>query len=244
MPVYGSLEGIRDTMYPTPLYSHVGQAPFSDVYVPAEDTFILIDALERDAEELKKRTGICLEVGSGSGLVSTFLATVIGPKAFYLCTDINPEATACIVETALRNSVHIQPLITDLVKGLLLRLHGIVDLLVFNPPYVITPSEEVGSPGIAAAWAGGKEGREVMDRFFPFVPHLLSEQGVFYLVTLKENNPDDIVERMKKCGLFGTVALSRQAGRERLHVLKFIRSASELDGSLCEDARKNDDVID
>lgn len=47
------------------------------------------------------------------------------------------------------------------------------------------------SHGIEASWAGGKKGREVMDRVFPLVPDLLSAGGLFYLVTIKENNPGD-----------------------------------------------------
>ncbi|XP_070642159.1 methyltransferase N6AMT1 isoform X7 [Bos indicus] len=106
-----------------------------------------------------------------------------------MCTDVNPEAAACTLETARCNKVHIQPIITDLVKGLLPRLKESVDLLVFNPPYVVTPPEEVGSRGIQAAWAGGRNGREVIDRFLPLAPDLLSPRGLFYLVTIKENNP-------------------------------------------------------
>lgn len=45
------------------------------------------------------------------------------------------------------------------------------------------------SHGIEASWAGGKRGREVMDRVFPLVADLLSPGGLFYLVTIKENNP-------------------------------------------------------
>uniref|UniRef100_A0A8D0FE58 Methyltransferase HEMK2 n=1 Tax=Strix occidentalis caurina TaxID=311401 RepID=A0A8D0FE58_STROC len=210
---------------PTPRYEHVGaRGPFRDVYEPAEDTFLLLDALEQDAFSLF-RVEICLEIGSGSGVVSTFLASsIIGSNALYICTDINPLAAYCTLETALLNNVHLQPVITDLVKGLSPRLNGKVDLLLFNPPYVVTPSEEVESHGIEASWAGGKKGREVMDRVFPLVPDLLSPGGLFYLVTIKENNPDEILEMMKKCGLEGTRVLSRQAGQEMLTVLKFRKS--------------------
>ncbi|EPY88095.1 hypothetical protein CB1_000199004 [Camelus ferus] len=38
--------------FPTPLYGHVGRGAFSDVYEPAEDTFLLLDALEAAAPEL------------------------------------------------------------------------------------------------------------------------------------------------------------------------------------------------
>lgn len=167
---------------------------------------------------------ICLEVGSGSGVVSAFLATMIGPQALYMCTDINPNAAACTLETARCNKVHIQPIITDLVNGLLPRLKDKVDLLVFNPPYVVTPPEEVGSHGIEAAWAGGRNGREVMDRFFPLALDLLSPRGSFYLVTIKENHPEEILKTLKMKGLQGTTALCRQAGQETLSVLKFTKS--------------------
>ena len=110
---------------------------------------------------------------------------------------------------------------------------------MFNPPYVPTPVEEVTQPGIARAWAGGPEGRQVIDAFLPQVlttalhcrtmcvvcfllacsakasiadrpvdaasccrrcrvgsglallqvPHLLSEAGTFFLVTIAENRP-------------------------------------------------------
>ncbi|XP_030310036.1 methyltransferase N6AMT1 isoform X2 [Calypte anna] len=184
---------------PTPRYEHLGpQGPFRDVYEPAEDTFLLLDALERDAAGLREaRVEVCLEIGSGSGVVSTFLASsIIGSSAVYICTDINPMAAYCTLETALLNNVHLQPVITDLVE----------------------------SHGIEASWAGGKNGREVMDRVFPLVPDLLSPGGLFYLVTIKENNPDEILEIMKKYGLEGTQVLSRQAGEEMLTILKFRKS--------------------
>uniref|UniRef100_A0A8C8E584 Methyltransferase HEMK2 n=1 Tax=Otus sunia TaxID=257818 RepID=A0A8C8E584_9STRI len=211
---------------PTPRYEHVGaRGPFRAVYEPAEDTFLLVVRWEVMAGQLRGEVEICLEIGSGSGVVSTFLASsIIGSNALYICTDINPLAAYCTLETALLNNVHLQPVITDLVKGLSPRLNGKVDLLLFNPPYVVTPSEEVKSHGIEASWAGGKKGREVMDRVFPLVPDLLSPGGLFYLVTIKENNPDEILEMMKKCGLEGTRVLSRQAGQEMLTVLKFRKS--------------------
>ncbi|EGW01428.1 N(6)-adenine-specific DNA methyltransferase 1 [Cricetulus griseus] len=177
---------------PTPLYGQVGLGAFSDVYEPSEDTFLLLDALEAAAAELAG-VEICLEVGAGSGVVSAFLASIIGPQALFMCTDINPQAAACTLETARCNRVHIQPVITDLskhalqllsvgyselyaaqqlslslllfqpvivapqllahfcgscqqVQGLLPRLKGKVDLLVFNPPYVVTPPEEGSFP--------------------------------------------------------------------------------------------------
>ncbi|XP_054829205.1 methyltransferase N6AMT1 isoform X2 [Eublepharis macularius] len=184
-------------MIPTPWHEHVGpEGQYSSVYEPAEDTFLLLDALEEDAEKLKSANiEICLEVGSGSGVVSTFVASFIESKALYLCTDTNSAAGLCTVETAKRNNVDLQPIITDLVTGLLPRLLGKVDLLLFNPPYVVTPSVEIKSHGIEASWAGGKNGREVMDKLFPVVSDLLSTRGLFYLVAVEENNPGKVTGR-------------------------------------------------
>ncbi|XP_032362153.1 methyltransferase N6AMT1 isoform X1 [Etheostoma spectabile] len=181
--------------YPTPVYSHAGRGDFRDVYEPAEDSFLLIDALEKDADRLQLMSPcVCLEVGSGSGVVSAFLASVVGPSALYLCTDVNPAAAQCTAKTASCNGVSLQPVNASLAECLLPRLSGKVDVLLFNPPYVVTPSEEVGSRGIEAAWAGGKRGREVTDRFLPVVAQLLSSKGLFYLITIADNEPGEFTK--------------------------------------------------
>ncbi|XP_054479938.1 methyltransferase N6AMT1 [Anoplopoma fimbria] len=211
--------------YPTPVYSHAGRGDFRDVYEPAEDSFLLIDALEKDAQLLQEMSpSLCVEVGSGSGVVSAFLGSVVGPSAVYLCTDVNPAAAQCTAKTASCNNASLQPVITSLVDCLLPRLSGKVDVLLFNPPYVVTPSEEVGSTGIEAAWAGGKRGREVTDRFLPVVAQLLSSKGLFYLITIAENEPEEIIRILGKCGLKGEPCMSTRAGNERLSVLRFQRS--------------------
>nr|XP_020478324.1 hemK methyltransferase family member 2 [Monopterus albus]XP_020478326.1 hemK methyltransferase family member 2 [Monopterus albus] len=211
--------------YPTPIYSHAGRGNFGEVYEPSEDSFLLIEALEKDAETLQRMSpSVCLEVGSGSGVVSAFLASVVGPSALYLCTDVNPAAAECTAMTASCNSVSLQPVITDLVECLLPQLTGKVEVLLFNPPYVVTPSEEVGSRGIQAAWAGGKRGREVMDRFLPVVCKLLASKGLFYLITIAENDPAEIICLMGKYGFRGELRLAARAGNERLSVLRFHRN--------------------
>ena len=51
-------------MHPTPDLSHLTQEDFKHVYDPAEDTFILLDALEADAPRLVNfQPFICLEIG-------------------------------------------------------------------------------------------------------------------------------------------------------------------------------------
>lgn len=88
----------------------------------------------------------------------------------FFTTDINSYACKITRETAVRNKVKsVEPINTSLVQGLLPRFKNSVDILCFNPPYVVTTHEEVGSMGIEAAWAGGIDGREVIDELLPLV---------------------------------------------------------------------------
>ncbi|KAH9512628.1 HemK methyltransferase member 2 [Bulinus truncatus] len=211
--------------FSTPVVVTNNSCDFDHVYEPAEDSFLLLDVLEKDFPFLSQiKPNICLEVGCGSGICITFLSQILERQAFFLCTDINPAAVELTQQTALRNGQIIEPILCDLTGSVEDRLKGTVDILLFNPPYVVTPSEEVGVAGLSASWAGGVKGREVIDRFLPKVSQLLSSTGVFYMVIIKENDQADIEQVMLLQGLHMTVSGSRRAGREHLLVLKFTRT--------------------
>ncbi|GAA5991237.1 hypothetical protein JCM5350_005951 [Sporobolomyces pararoseus] len=215
-------------MIPTPSTSHLKAVDFESVYEPAEDTFILLDGLEQDVELLKGST-ICLEIGSGSGCVSAFLGSVCGSSsALYLCTDLNPHATRCTLETGVANKVPLNPILTNLTSSLLPRLTRQIDVLVFNPPYVETEDEEAYDAQfdgtIEKAWAGGESGMKITNKVLEQVELLLSERGMFYLVAIPQNKPLEILQQMKARGLEGEITLKRRAGREHLHILRFWRS--------------------
>lgn len=130
---------------------------------------------------------------------------------------------------------------TDLAGALGGRLRGKVDVLIFNPPYVPTPSEEVGSGDIEAAWAGGVDGREVIDRLLPEVGALLSPPlrphtrggravgwngdgrrgGRFYMVLVEENRPSDVGRTLAKQGLIATCVVKRRAKNEGLAIYRY-----------------------
>lgn len=119
--------------------------------------------------------------------------------------------TQCSVESVL----------SDLASN----LHpGLVDVLIFNPPYVPTPSEEVCGRGIEAAWAGGRLGREVIDKFLPKIPTLLSPSGVCYLLLVQDNKPTEIQAILRSSyQLQSDVIMRRQAKNEHLLVLRISR---------------------
>ncbi|KAF0926176.1 hypothetical protein E2562_022014 [Oryza meyeriana var. granulata] len=118
------------------------------------------------------------------------------------------------------HGVHADLVATDIVSGLEKRLHGLVDVVVVNPPYVPTPEEEIKCNGIASSWAGGLNGRQVIDRILPAVRELLSERGWLYMIALEDNDPLDICHLMNEKGYASRVLLKRCTEEESLYVLK------------------------
>ncbi|KAJ7919054.1 S-adenosyl-L-methionine-dependent methyltransferase [Mycena leptocephala] len=217
-------------MIPTPDLSHLRPEDYEHVYEPAEDTFILLDALEQDAEQLKSmRPRISLEIGSGSGCVSSFLGSIAGPSGRSLSLHgYKPHACKCSTATGRQNKVSLELVNTSLAHPLLSRLHKSVDIILFNPPYVPTVYDEASGAqrdrDIEGSWAGGQDGMEVTDKFFPQVADLLSPCGRFYLVAVAQNNIPDIQRRMhENHALESQVVLRRRAGREHLSVILFTR---------------------
>lgn len=197
-----------------------------EVYDPCDDSFALVDALLSDQAHLKRLApGLCVEIGCGSGYVVASLALILGADsgAQFLATDLSPRAAEVAQQTLAAHAVTADVIVTDLVGGLEGRLAGSVDVLLFNPPYVPTPEEDVGCPGITASWAGGERGRTVINRALELVDSLLSWRGWFYLVTLTANDPGEICRDMRKLGFASRIVIQRYTEEESLHVLKFWR---------------------
>ncbi|XP_069676091.1 methyltransferase N6AMT1 [Periplaneta americana] len=211
----------------TPSLSHLSVEDYDNVYEPAEDSFLLIDALEQDLKFLRSlNPSLCVELGSGSGVVITAVAKALGRSSCYVAVDINPIACKITQETAQHNNTDVDVVAMDLMSGF--HWNNKIDVLIFNPPYVVTPSEEVEGKGVhgdlARAWAGGERGRQVMDRLFDKIPSLLSECGVFYLVAIAENCPEDIRLAMNLLGFNMHTLKERKVRGEHLFVLKFTRT--------------------
>lgn len=200
-----------------------------DVYEPSDDSFALVDALinlfrDRDSRDCPR---VAVEIGSGSGYVVCSLALLLHQlkaTAQLFATDISTHCAAATQQTLFSHQVFsVDIILSDLVTVLQPRIDGLVDLLLFNPPYVPTPDEEVGTRNIAAAWAGGNRGRRVIDRLLPRLSQLLSPKGEVLMVTVHENEPQEIIRLMEEQGFEGRVVLQRGADEEVLSVLHFKR---------------------
>lgn len=219
---------------PTPLFiKSIFNEDFEQVYEPAEDSFLLLDALEADLETLRKTTHITLECGSGSGIIITALSKSLynsnsESRKLMIATDINQQACKTTLKCAecngQRNIIVIR---SNLADGLVDSLENQVDLLVFNPPYVPTEELETKTTSnnqINLSWAGGDSGRFITDTFLKhYVPRLLSKpHGRLYLVALDKNNIQELCDiLLNDHNITGEIVLERQCGIEKLFILRF-----------------------
>lgn len=200
-----------------------------DVYEPAEDSFLLSDVILEESTQWDVSPRIFVEIGSGSGYVATSVASTLRNDkkrgCHCLATDINPVACKATKET-LRNH-HVDEMVDvvncDALVPFLDRLKGGVDLVAFNPPYVLTPDEEVVRGGIAAAWAGGYKGRVVIDRVLGMLGGLIAPGGRIYMIAIHENEPEEIMDRMRSDGFDAAIVATQVADEEVLHVLRFTK---------------------
>mmetsp|Transcript_9336 Transcript_9336/g.14958 ORF Transcript_9336/g.14958 Transcript_9336/m.14958 type:complete len:166 (+) Transcript_9336:3-500(+) len=158
-------------------------------------------------------------------MVLAHAARLLSCQGYFLGVDINPEAAIRAKATLRANKIcNSDVVVCDLLMPFKHRLKNKVDLMLFNPPYVPTPSSEIKEGGLAAAWAGGSRGREVLDRLLPSIPSILSDKGVLYLVTVEENDPEEISHIMAKYGFESKEVVKRRAANEGLAIYRYARA--------------------
>lgn len=203
---------------PTPLYD-LSRHP--DVYDPSEDTHLFLDVLEQEGKLiLAGQPSTACEVGSGSGVLITALATILGTSCAYFSTDVNLSACQATRNTALLNQVHIESIRMNLLDMFRYQF----DLILFNPPYVVTDENEVSGLGLSRAYAGGGSGRTIIDSFLRQLPEVLSPKGVCYLLLLRENRVGEVQKVLYSAGMQSEVVLSRRVPGEFLYVIKITRT--------------------
>ena len=211
----------------TPDFSHIDP---DLVYEPREDSFLLLDALERDLELIKNlRPTIACEIGPGSGIILAALSKVLGTSCFCLGIDVSAYACETTKVTFTRNRYgnSFDVLNMDLLCGLRFESKAKLDVLVFNPPYVCCEESEEIDPNnglLDKTWNGGAKGTNTLDRLILDLDKLMAPSGLFYVVAISKNDIVRLSERISKRGFSApTVVKERKIIGEHLHVLRFQR---------------------
>ncbi|KAF7684514.1 Methyltransferase N6AMT1 [Astathelohania contejeani] len=180
-----------------------------EYYEPGDDTFTLLDVLEDNLKN--KEHLVILEIGTGSGIISRYIYQVL-KCGFVLSTDVNQHALLHCLEKGSRFS-------NDLIKSSLLKNinQNMLDVIIFNPPYVPTPDDECFHNDIRASWAGGAKGRRIIDQF---IKELNKFKGLMFLVVIEPNNPKEVIKLLETKGYKTNIANVRRILGEVLYVIK------------------------
>ena len=114
------------------------------IYEPSEDSYFMLNCLEKLLE--KKKLKKALEIGTGSGVIAFKIADKVEKV---LATDINPYAIK--IAEKKRKILGIKN-IEFKESNLFEKVNEKFDLIFFNPPYL--PGKE------DVVWSGGEKGQE------------------------------------------------------------------------------------
>ena len=168
-----------------------------NVYVPAEDSYLLADNLE-----IKKGQSV-LEIGTGSGIVAMYASRLTDDITV---TDINFDACELARKNFTENGIeNIEILWGNLFEVVENRKF---DVILFNTPYLPTEDDEVLDNTINYAFDGGLNGRKVIDLFLNEVRNHLNDGGIVQMIQSSLSGNDETLARLDEMGFIAEIAAS------------------------------------
>ena len=169
----------------------------NNVYVPAEDSYLLADNL------LIKEGQSVLEIGTGSGIVAMYASKLTDEITV---TDINFDACRLAEKNFRENGIeNIEILFGNMFEPVKNRKF---DVILFNTPYLPTEDGEVLEDTINYAFDGGLNGRKVIDVFLNEVGNHLNEGGIVQLIQSSLSGNEETLDMLDKSGFIAEIAAS------------------------------------
>jgi release factor glutamine methyltransferase len=147
---------------------------FPGVLSPPSDTHMLAHQLRREALGQSSKV---LDLCSGSGMLAIVAARCGAGRV--AAVDISRRATINTRLNARLNGVTVEVVRGDLFAAVAGQQF---DVIVSNPPYLVSATEEPPRRGSRRAWDAGRNGRWFLDRICAEVDGHLAPGGVLLLV--------------------------------------------------------------
>ncbi len=168
-----------------------------NVYVPAEDSYLLADNLE-----IKEGQSV-LEIGTGSGIVAMYASRLTDKITV---TDINFDACELARKNFEDNNIeNIEILFGNLFEPVKNRKF---DVILFNTPYLPTEDGDVIDDTLNYAFDGGLNGRKVIDLFLNEVGNHLNDGGIVQLIQSSLSGNEETLEKLDKLGFIAKIKAS------------------------------------
>ena len=168
-----------------------------NVYVPAEDSYLLADNLE-----IKEGQSV-LEIGTGSGIVAMYASRLTDKITV---TDINFDACELARKNFEDNNIeNIEILFGNLFEPVKNRKF---DVILFNTPYLPTEDGEVLDDTLNYAFDGGLNGRKVIDLFLNEVGNHLNDGGIVQLIQSSLSGNEETLEKLDRLGFIAEIKAS------------------------------------
>ncbi len=165
-----------------------------NVYVPAEDSYLLADNLE-----IKSNQSV-LEIGTGSGIVAMYASRLTDNITV---TDINFDACELARKNFEANNIeNIEILFGNLFEPIENRKF---DVILFNTPYLPTEEGEVIDDTINYAFDGGLNGRKVIDVFLNEVGNHLNDGGIVQMIQSSLSGNEETLDKFDELGFIAEI---------------------------------------
>ena len=168
-----------------------------NVYVPAEDSYLLAENLE-----IKEGQSV-LEIGTGSGIVAMYASRLTDKITV---SDINFNACELARKNFEDNNIeNIEILFGNMFEPVENRKF---DVILFNTPYLPTEDDEVIDDTINYAFDGGLNGRKVIDLFLNEVGNHLNDGGIVQMIQSSLSGNEETLEKLDNLGFIAEIKAS------------------------------------
>lgn len=189
----------------------------SQVYEPAEDTFLLLNALD-----VGKNDSV-FEIGTGTGIIAL---SCTQKGATVVCSDINPYAIILVQKNIIQNKNKLKGSI-EVRRGYLfnvLNFDETFDVIVFNPPYLPTKYETLDEDiWLNLAVNGGRTGLVVIKPYLKEISRYVKSNGRGYFIYSSKSDRTLLTRYLKRFHLRSQTISSLSFEDETIEIIKITR---------------------